>query len=62
MSNVLEFQKPYVPRLEQIAKNLWIMRLDDTPEANAQADRIVKELRANNYEVPNYMKGGDNAK
>lgn len=61
MSNVLPFQKPFVPRLEQIAKNLWIMRLSDTPEANAQADRIVKELRENNYVIPDYMKGDDHA-
>jgi hypothetical protein len=59
MSNIINF--PIAPRLQKIAENLWLMRLDDTPEARAQAGRIVNELRASNYEVPNHMKGDDNA-
>lgn len=57
------FKKPvqilYLPppvRFEQLAENLWLMRLEDTPGARAQADRIVAELRANNMTVPDYMK------
>lgn len=44
-------------RLQRVADNLWLMRLSDTPEAQAAADKLVKELRENNYVVPDYMKG-----
>jgi hypothetical protein len=57
MTNVLPFRKSWEPSLERLADNLWMIRLDDSPETQAQADRIVKELRRNNYVVPDYMKG-----
>ena len=56
MTNVLPFRKPHLPTFERVAENLWLMRFDDSPEAQAQADRIVEELRRNNCVVPEYMK------
>jgi hypothetical protein len=53
-AQILLFPTP--PRFEQMAENLWIMRLDDSPEAQAQMDRLVEQLRRNNYVVPDYMK------
>ena len=40
------------PRLKRLAKNLWALQMSDTPEAQAQMDKLVAELRANNYEIP----------
>lgn len=56
MGQVLDFPPP-APRFQRLAENLWMMKLDDTPEAQAAADRLVAELRANNMIVPDYMKG-----
>lgn len=52
---ILKF--PQAPRLKKIAPNLWIMQLSDTPEAQAQTDKLVEQLRANNYRVPEHLKG-----
>lgn len=54
-AQVLPF--PSLPRLKRLAENVWMIRLSDTPEAQAMADKIVRELRDNNYIVPDYMKG-----
>lgn len=58
MGQVLDFpQREAPPRLQRLAENLWMMQLSDTPEAQAAADKLVKELREHNYIVPDYMKG-----
>jgi hypothetical protein len=44
------------PRLTMLAENLWCYRMEDTPEACEQAQRIIAEFRANNYVIPAYMK------
>jgi hypothetical protein len=54
-AQILQF--PTVAKLERLAENLWLMRLDNTPESQAQAERIIAELRTSNYVVPDYMKG-----
>ncbi len=56
-AEILPFRHLWQPSLKQVAENLWLMRLNDSPEAQAQADQIVNELRRNNYVVPDYMKG-----
>lgn len=58
MGIILDFpQREAPPRLQRLAENVWMIRLSDTPEAQAMADKIVQELRDNNYVVPGYMKG-----
>ena len=60
MGQVLEFPaRPMPPRVQRLADNLYLYQLNDTPEAQAAADMLVAELRANNYIVPDYMKGKD---
>lgn len=45
------------PRLTKLAECLYMMQLSDTPEAQAAADKLVAQLRANNYIVPDSLKG-----
>lgn len=45
------------PRLERVAEAVYLMQIGNTPEARLLADRLVAVLRANNYIVPDYMKG-----
>lgn len=62
-AEILQFpQCEAPPRLQRLAENLWMMKLSDTPEAQAAADKLVKELREHNYIVPDYMKGNDDDK
>lgn len=55
MSEVLKF--PTLPKLKKLGHNLFMLQLSDTPEAQAQADKLVEQLRANNYIVPEHLKG-----
>lgn len=61
-AEILPFFNPNAPRLQKVAHNLWVIRLHDTPAAQAEADKLVEQLRANNYVVPDYMKGKDDGK
>ncbi len=57
MGQVIAF--PVQPRLVQLAENLWLMRLSDTPEAYAETKRMIAQLRKTGAIVPDYMKGNE---
>lgn len=57
VAEILHFPAVAPLRLERLAQNLWMLRLSDTPEAAAAADRLVEQLRAHNMIVPDYLRG-----
>lgn len=54
-AQILPFPTPL--KLEKLTDKLWIIKVVDTPEARAQADRLAEELRKNDYSLTDKMKG-----